>query len=1065
MLIPRVATSDSSWIPLAPTGSAPAPRRFHSSVYDPASNRLIVFGGCLAATCQNVTESTNEVWVLTDANGIGTPTWIQLDPTGPLPPARFLHAAVYDSATNRMIVWSGDSSFVSAPDLTDVWVLTNANGLGGTPAWIPLSPIGGPPPGGSFPGREFTSAVYDGVTNRMIVFGGASCDPCGGHDDVWVLTNANGLGGAPAWLELSPSGGPPSARYANSAVFDSAGNRLMISAGLVTGGIASDSWVLANASGLDRGTGLPATAVWTRLPDGPEPRYFHAAAYDAVSNRMVVFGGLGNSGYRNDVWVLDNANGAGGGPAAWSPTTPMGTPPDPRSVFYHYQLYDPATRRLLVFGGDDDTGAPALTDSWVLTEADGIPTPPPTAWIQLSPTGGPPPPRRLHSTVYDPLSNRLVVFGGCTPVGNNACISFGGIVRNDVWVLTNANGLGGESSWIELLPTGGPPPARQNHVAVYDQADNRMIMWAGESTLSFPDFTDVWVLTNANGLDRATGLPATPNWIELFPTGTFPPSGVSDPGREGSASIYDPVTNRMILFGGGVCDPCATRNDVWVLTEANGMGATPEWLQLFPTGGPPGPRAGHSLTYDTSHDRMIVFGGGYPHRNDTWVLSGASGLDRGTGLPTTPVWTNLATGSAPPQRANHAAAFDAATNRQVVFGGIAADSESTLNDVWLLYDANGTGATSTWTQTLPAGTPPDSRMVFQHFQIYDEASKRMIVFGGDSGSTITLFSDVWVLTNAVGPPLAGVSFGVDDHGSGGFSNLNGVMEPGESVVVEPAWANGSGSALNLTGLVSLFEGPPAGGTTYTIVDDSADYGAIAAGATRDCFEALQDCYELAVSGPRPVPHWDATFVETLSESSTKTWRLHIGESFGDVPTSNIFYRDIENLVHNQATSGCSGTGFCPDEPTLRKQMAVFVLKAKEGAAYVPPPATGVFDDVPVSDPFAPWIEELYRRGVVEGCGAPGGAKSYCPNDPVLRQQTAAFLLLTLLGSGYVPPACTGIFPDVACPGLFTDWIEALSMRGITVGCGEGNFCPKNPTTRDQMAPFLVKTFGLELYGP
>ena len=282
-----------------------------------------------------------------------------------------------------MIVWSGDSSFVSAPDLTDVWVLTNANGLGGPPAWVPLSPTGGPPPGASFPGREFTSAIYDGVTNRMIVFGGATCDPCGGRNDVWVLTNANGLGGAATWLELFPTGGPPTGHYANGATFDSAGNRLMISFGLAPGGIAGDAWVLANASGLDRGTGLPAAPAWTPLPSGPDPRYFHAASYDAASNRMVVFGGLGNSGYQNDVWVLDNANGAG--PAAWSPTSPTGTPPQPRAVFYHYQLYDPATRRLLVFGGDADTAAPALTDYWVLTEADGIPTPTPTATRTATP--------------------------------------------------------------------------------------------------------------------------------------------------------------------------------------------------------------------------------------------------------------------------------------------------------------------------------------------------------------------------------------------------------------------------------------------------------------------------------------------------------------------------------------------------------------------------------------------------------------------------------------------------------------------------------------------------------
>jgi hypothetical protein len=371
LLMPTAAASASTWIPLTPAGGPPAPRRFHSSVYDPSSNRLILFGGCLAGTCQSVTQSTNEVWVLTDANGIGTPTWIPLAPTGPLPPARFLHAAAYDAVSNRMIVWSGDGTFVSAPGLTDVWVLTNANGLGGTPAWAELSPTGGPPPGATFPGREFTSAVYDEVTNRMIVFGGATCDPCGGKNDVWVLTNANGLGGPAAWLELFPTGGPPTAHYANGAVFDSARNRLMISAGIAPGGIANDAWVLSNASGLDRGTGMPATPVWTQLPNGPDARYFHAAAYVAASNRMVVFGGLGNSGYSNDVWVLDNANGAGGGGSSWSPTTPSGTSPDPRSVFYHYQLYDPVSRRLLVFGGDRDTGAPALTDYWVLTDADG----------------------------------------------------------------------------------------------------------------------------------------------------------------------------------------------------------------------------------------------------------------------------------------------------------------------------------------------------------------------------------------------------------------------------------------------------------------------------------------------------------------------------------------------------------------------------------------------------------------------------------------------------------------------------------------------------------------------
>ena len=78
---------------------------------------------------------------------------------------------------------------------------------------------------------------------------------------------------------------------------------------------------------------------------------------------------------------------------------------------------------------------------------------------------------------------------------------------------------------------------------------------------------------------------------------------------------------------------------------------------------------------------------------------------------------------------------------------------------------------------------------------------------------------------------------------------------------------------------------------------------------------------------------------------------------------------------------------------------------------------------------------------------------------------AVFLLRTLLGSGYTPPACASLFADVPCPGLFSDWIEDLANRAIAAGCGGNNFCPANPNTRGQMAPFLTKTFGLTLYGP
>jgi hypothetical protein len=268
-----------------------------------------------------------------------------------------------------------------------------------------------------------------------------------------------------------------------------------------------------------------------------------------------------------------------------------------------------------------------------------------------------------------------------------------------------------------------------------------------------------------------------------------------------------------------------------------------------------------------------------------------------------------------------------------------------------------------------------------------------------------------------------------------------------------------------------FTGPA--GPTYTITDAGADYGFVNAGSTSNCYDASGNCYELSLtSASRPAQHWDAAIDENQYEmsgpshpeapSASKTWSLHVGESFGDVPTGNLFYRFIENIFHNGVTGGCLAPNYCPGNFTLRKQMAVFVLKAKEGSGYLPPPAVGIFTDVPQADPFAPWIEELYNRGVVAGCG-PGPA--YCPDNPVLRQQMSVFLLKTLLGSGYTPPAAVGMFGDVLVSNPFAPWIEDLFNRGIAAGCGGGGFCPTNSTTRGQMAPFLVKTFGLVLYGP
>ncbi|HYH44158.1 MAG TPA: S-layer homology domain-containing protein [Thermoanaerobaculia bacterium] len=181
-------------------------------------------------------------------------------------------------------------------------------------------------------------------------------------------------------------------------------------------------------------------------------------------------------------------------------------------------------------------------------------------------------------------------------------------------------------------------------------------------------------------------------------------------------------------------------------------------------------------------------------------------------------------------------------------------------------------------------------------------------------------------------------------------------------------------------------------------------------------------------------------------------------TFKDVPFDHFAWRFVEAIENASVTGGCGNGNFCPTGKVTRESMAVFLLVAMEGAGYTPPACTTpVFNDVPCSSPFAPWINELNRREVVFGCGN----GNYCPTGKVTREQMAVFLLATFEGPGYDPPACTTPdFSDVPCSSSFAPWISELVDRGITAGCGSGNYCPATQITRDQMAVFLTVTFGL-----
>ena len=181
--------------------------------------------------------------------------------------------------------------------------------------------------------------------------------------------------------------------------------------------------------------------------------------------------------------------------------------------------------------------------------------------------------------------------------------------------------------------------------------------------------------------------------------------------------------------------------------------------------------------------------------------------------------------------------------------------------------------------------------------------------------------------------------------------------------------------------------------------------------------------------------------------------------FLDVPAAHPFHGAIAAMDQRGLSTGCGGGNFCPDAPVTRSQMAVFVMRLVEGAAYKPPaPEGSVFADVPLGTFLGDWIEELADRGFTTGCG--GG--NFCPDEPLNRAAAAVFLLRAEHGAGHHPPPATGaVFDDVPLGTFLGNWIEELAAEGITAGCAPGKFCPDKVVTRGEMAAFVSRGFPVE----
>lgn len=92
-------------------------------------------------------------------------------------------------------------------------------------------------------------------------------------------------------------------------------------------------------------------------------------------------------------------------------------------------------------------------------------------------------------------------------------------------------------------------------------------------------------------------------------------------------------------------------------------------------------------------------------------------------------------------------------------------------------------------------------------------------------------------------------------------------------------------------------------------------------------------------GTPPVDAYVQEYVEAILRSAKHSlsgavvkWHRRLSpapsvSTFGDVPTSDPFFRAIEAFAGAGLTSGCGSGNFCPDEVVTRKQLAKFLATA------------------------------------------------------------------------------------------------------------------------------------------
>jgi hypothetical protein len=269
----------------------------------------------------------------------------------------------------------------------------------------------------------------------------------------------------------------------------------------------------------------------------------------------------------------------------------------------------------------------------------------------------------------------MLVFGGASP---------GGGVSGELWAYEPA-----ADRWTVRAPGATP---RVNHSAAWDDRGLQLLVFGGSDGTQ--DLSDLWAYS-----------PQKDSWTAL---------SAGPPARSGASAVWCPGLGQMLLFGGFNATARTACADLWAY-----MPQSDQWVRRQDA---PAALAWHSAAWDEGRECMLVFGGSSFQgpseyfQNSLWAY-----------YPDAGQWVALGAGASPRKAA--AAAFDPATSRLLVLGGV---NNTTRSDG--LWACSLPGAT--WTMR-PAG--PSARSGAG--AVWDPRSGRGYFFGGQNATSV--LDELW----------------------------------------------------------------------------------------------------------------------------------------------------------------------------------------------------------------------------------------------------------------------------------------------------------------------------------